>query len=127
MTEGSDPQQDLTYRAPVGSVDLRAFDDDGHSYEIWACHDCLPWHAEVVAVEVFTGLRDECLVRAPADVSLPDGCAMGINKHRLYAHNGTARFTVVAQCLVVEAPAELMAMDLLGNSQPRACPPRPQP
>jgi hypothetical protein len=50
MAEASDPQQDVTYRAPVGSVDLKAFDDDGNSYEIHACHDCLPWHAEVVVV-----------------------------------------------------------------------------
>ncbi|MFF8501406.1 hypothetical protein ACF07L_12230 [Streptomyces anulatus] len=48
--EGSDPQQDVTYRAPVGSVDFMAFDDEGNSYEIPACHDCLPWHAEVVMV-----------------------------------------------------------------------------
>jgi len=34
---------DLTYRAPVLSVDLAADD-----YLIWPCTDCLPWHAEVV-------------------------------------------------------------------------------
>ncbi|MFF3968031.1 hypothetical protein ACFYZI_41580 [Streptomyces griseorubiginosus] len=51
MTEGSDPRQDVTFPAPVGCVDLRAFDDDGNSYEISACHDCLPWHAEVVLIE----------------------------------------------------------------------------
>ncbi|MFI0990597.1 hypothetical protein [Streptomyces exfoliatus] len=50
MAGSSDPQQDVTYRAPVGCVDLRAF-DNGNSYEIHACHDCLPWHAEVVVVE----------------------------------------------------------------------------
>ncbi|WP_030757423.1 hypothetical protein [Streptomyces sp. NRRL F-5135] len=50
MAEGSDPQQDVTYRAPVGSVDLKAFDEDGNSYEIRACHDCLQWYAEVVVV-----------------------------------------------------------------------------
>ncbi|MEV7197970.1 hypothetical protein AB0N81_40180 [Streptomyces sp. NPDC093510] len=43
MAEGSDPQQDVTYRAPVGSVDLKAFDEDGNSHEIRVCHDCLPW------------------------------------------------------------------------------------
>ncbi|MEU9917814.1 hypothetical protein [Streptomyces sp. NPDC051001] len=48
MAEGSDPQQDVTYRAPVGFVDFKAFDDDGNSYEIRACDDCLPWYAEVV-------------------------------------------------------------------------------
>ncbi|MFF4501574.1 hypothetical protein [Streptomyces sp. NPDC001401] len=51
MAEDSDPRQDVTYRAPVGSVDLRAFDDDDNSYEIHACHDCLPWHAEVVVID----------------------------------------------------------------------------
>ncbi|MFD7763526.1 Tn3 family transposase [Streptomyces microflavus] len=51
MAEGIDRQQDVTYQAPVGCVDLRAFDDDGNSYDIHACHDCLPWHAEVVVIE----------------------------------------------------------------------------
>lgn len=49
MTNDSAPNINLS--APVGSVDLRAFDDDGNPYEIWPCHDCLPWHAEVVLVE----------------------------------------------------------------------------
>jgi hypothetical protein len=65
MAEGADRQQDVTYRAPVGCVDLRAFDDDGNSYEIHACHDCLPWHAEVVVVE------EEILVREWHAVSCP--------------------------------------------------------
>ncbi|MFF2235734.1 hypothetical protein [Streptomyces anulatus] len=50
MAEGSDPQQDVTYQAPVGSVDLTAFDDEGNSFEIHAFHDCLPRHAEVIVV-----------------------------------------------------------------------------
>jgi hypothetical protein len=50
MADSPDPKPDVTYRAPVGCVDLRAFDDDGNSYEIHACSDCLPWHAEVVTV-----------------------------------------------------------------------------
>ena len=33
----------LTYSAPVGSVDLAAED-----YEIWPCTECLPWHLEIV-------------------------------------------------------------------------------
>ncbi|MER5765850.1 hypothetical protein [Streptomyces sp. NPDC002082] len=49
MTDDSAPKVDLS--APVGSVDLRAFDGEGTPYEIWACHDRLPWHAEVVLVE----------------------------------------------------------------------------
>ncbi|MFD9047217.1 hypothetical protein [Streptomyces zaomyceticus] len=51
MADGSGSDQDVTYRAPVGSVDLQVFDDDGNAYEIYACHDCLPWHAEVVIVD----------------------------------------------------------------------------
>lgn len=51
MAASPEPKPDVTYRAPVGCVDLQAFDDDGNSYEIQACHDCLPWHAEVVIVE----------------------------------------------------------------------------
>ena len=35
------------YTAPVASVDLVAFDDDGKPYEVWPCHDCYPWHVEV--------------------------------------------------------------------------------
>lgn len=33
----------LTYSAPVGSVDL-----DPHGWDIWPCADCLPWHVEFV-------------------------------------------------------------------------------
>jgi hypothetical protein len=36
-----------TYSAPIGSVDLAAFDEDGEPYEIHGCHYCLPWYAEV--------------------------------------------------------------------------------
>jgi hypothetical protein len=36
-----------TNSAPVGCVDLAAFDDDGEPYEIRPCYSCLPWHAEV--------------------------------------------------------------------------------
>ncbi|MGV9503567.1 hypothetical protein ACWDQ0_35405 [Streptomyces sp. NPDC003642] len=65
MAEGSDPQQDVTYRAPMGSVDLKAFDDDGNSYEIYACHDCLPWHAEVVVVDGEVLVREWHAVGCP--------------------------------------------------------------
>jgi hypothetical protein len=37
----------VDYIAPVASVDLVAFDDDGKPYEAWPCHDCYPWHVEV--------------------------------------------------------------------------------
>lgn len=38
----------ITYDAPVASIDLRAFDDDGNPFPVHPCHNCLPWHAEVV-------------------------------------------------------------------------------
>lgn len=38
---------DVTFSAPIGSVDLRAFNDDGDPCEMLACPDCLPWRAEV--------------------------------------------------------------------------------
>lgn len=41
------PEDRTTYTAPVGSVDLAAFEPDGSSYVIWPCTDCLPFHAEV--------------------------------------------------------------------------------
>lgn len=42
------PRPKITYDAPIGSVDLRAFNDAGDPFEITACFHCLPWHAEVV-------------------------------------------------------------------------------
>jgi hypothetical protein len=40
-------RRNITYRAPIGCVDLAAFGEDGEPYEIHACNYCLPWHAEV--------------------------------------------------------------------------------
>jgi hypothetical protein len=37
----------IGYTAPIGSIDLAAFDEAGEPYEIHACNYCLPWHAEV--------------------------------------------------------------------------------
>ncbi|MFF8840569.1 hypothetical protein [Streptomyces sp. NPDC015130] len=51
MTDTPERKPKTTLDAPVGSVDLAAFADDGTAYEIFACHYCLPWHAEVVVVE----------------------------------------------------------------------------
>jgi hypothetical protein len=51
--------------APIGSIDLRAFDDNGTPYEIFACYDCLPWHAEVAIVE------DKVLVRERHAIDCP--------------------------------------------------------
>lgn len=48
MSEQQPRRPNVTYSAPVGSVDLAAFQDDGTPYDIWPCSDCLPWHAEVV-------------------------------------------------------------------------------
>ena len=38
----------VTYSAPVGSVDLAAETPDGTPYSIWPCPECLPWHVEVI-------------------------------------------------------------------------------
>ncbi|MEU5958755.1 hypothetical protein [Streptomyces sp. NPDC047525] len=51
-------EPNVTYSAPVGSVDLNAFKQDGTSHEIWPCNDCLPWHAEVVRVDGEVLLRE---------------------------------------------------------------------
>jgi predicted RNase H-like nuclease len=53
------PRPNITNVAPIGSVDLRAFDELGDPYEILACLHCLPWHAEVVRDPE----TDEVLVR----------------------------------------------------------------
>lgn len=42
MTE-TPRRPNTTYSAPVMSVDLAA-----GGFEIWPCHDCRPWHAEVL-------------------------------------------------------------------------------
>ncbi|EHB48765.1 hypothetical protein MycrhDRAFT_5606 [Mycolicibacterium rhodesiae JS60] len=42
------PRPDITFHAPIGSIDLRAFNEVGEAYEITACMECLPWRAEVV-------------------------------------------------------------------------------
>lgn len=38
---------DIGYTAPIGCIDLAAFDENGEPYEITGCHYCAPWHAEV--------------------------------------------------------------------------------
>lgn len=38
----------VTFTAPIGSIDLAAFNADGEAYEIWPCQNCLRFHAEVV-------------------------------------------------------------------------------
>jgi hypothetical protein len=49
----------VTDSAPVGCVDVPAFDPEGNSYEITACPYCLPWRAELVRDPE----TDEILVR----------------------------------------------------------------
>jgi hypothetical protein len=43
-----DPMTKITYDAPVGCVDLPAFERDGEPFSLWPCTECLPWHAEVI-------------------------------------------------------------------------------
>ncbi|MCX4406464.1 glycosyltransferase family 1 protein [Streptomyces sp. NBC_01764] len=62
--------------------------------------------------------RDERLVRDPAEVSVPDGHAVGVYNHRLYAHYGTSQFTALARRLVAETPVQLTVMDLFGQRSP---------
>ncbi|MFI9320166.1 glycosyltransferase [Kitasatospora aureofaciens] len=59
--------------------------------------------------------RDVRLVRDPAEITPPEGRAVGIYNHRLYAHYGTARFTQLARHLVAGAPVRLTVMDLFGT------------
>jgi hypothetical protein len=47
MEPGKECRRRITHNAPIGCVDLAAFDEDGEPYEIHGCHYCLPWHAEV--------------------------------------------------------------------------------
>ena len=47
MEPGQRRRRNTTYAAPIGCVDLAAFDEDGEPYEIHGCDYCLPWHAEV--------------------------------------------------------------------------------
>ncbi|MFI6411844.1 hypothetical protein [Streptomyces sp. NPDC050585] len=63
MADDSTPSVNLS--APVGSVDLGALDDEGNPYEIWPCHDCLPWHAEVILVEGVVLVREWHAVDCP--------------------------------------------------------------
>ncbi|MGW3154604.1 glycosyltransferase family 1 protein [Streptomyces sp. NPDC001089] len=62
--------------------------------------------------------RDERLLRDPAEAPAPDGSAVAVYNHRLYAHYGTGRFTALARRLVTEAPVRLTVMDLFGQRSP---------
>ncbi|GAA1749009.1 hypothetical protein [Streptomonospora arabica] len=65
MAPREDRRPNTTYSAPVGSVDLAAEDDHGDSYAIWPCHDCLPWHAEVIRDEDEVFVREWHAVECP--------------------------------------------------------------
>ncbi|RBQ15361.1 hypothetical protein DP939_36380 [Spongiactinospora rosea] len=54
-----------TYTAPVGSIDLMHAKADGTPNEIWPCHDCLPWHAEVVVVDEEIVVREWHAIDCP--------------------------------------------------------------
>ncbi|MFF5020137.1 hypothetical protein [Streptomyces sp. NPDC001165] len=66
QTDTPQRKPDTSRSALVGSVDLRAFADNGTAYEIWPCDHCLPWHAEVVQA------GGEILVREWHAVDCPD-------------------------------------------------------
>lgn len=65
MEHANQRKPNTTYTAPVGSIDLKALREDGTPYEIWPCHDCLPWHAEVIKDD------DEIMVREWHAVDCP--------------------------------------------------------
>lgn len=54
MVDNEEKRPRIDYLAPIGSVDLAAFDENGDAYEISPCPFCLPWRAEVVR-DVETG------------------------------------------------------------------------
>jgi hypothetical protein len=70
MSDAEQRKPNVTYTAPVGSVDLPAFDKEGVAYEIVACDSCLPWCAEVVVVEGEILVREWHAVDCPAFQSL---------------------------------------------------------
>ncbi|WP_336794135.1 hypothetical protein [Gordonia malaquae] len=61
-------RRNVTYTAPVGSIDMPAFDDSGQAYTISPCLECLPWHIEVVLNDVDSG---EVMVREWHAVDCP--------------------------------------------------------
>ena len=83
MPEPGHPERPwVTFDAPVGTVDIAAFDFDGkgNPWQIHACDNCLPWHAEVVAYGGVTYVREWHAVECPAfrqllgeDVDPPEG------------------------------------------------------
>jgi hypothetical protein len=70
MTDTPERMPNVHRDAPVGSVDMPAFQEDGTPYEIWPCHDCLPWHAEVVRSEGDVLVREWHAVDCPLFVEL---------------------------------------------------------
>jgi hypothetical protein len=78
LTAADPDRPNTTYSAPVGSVDLAVENEDGSPYEIWPCHDCYPWHAEVVRDSADIAIREWHAVDCPQfqrliDDGEPDG------------------------------------------------------
>ena len=44
--------------APVGSVDLAAFESDGTPISFRPCQECAPWHAEVMNKDGYVFVRE---------------------------------------------------------------------
>lgn len=44
--------------APVGSVDLDAFEPDGSPISFRPCQECAPWHAEVMNKDGYVFVRE---------------------------------------------------------------------
>ncbi|MDX3232905.1 hypothetical protein [Streptomyces sp. ME19-01-6] len=73
MSDAEQREPNVTYTAPVGSIDLPAFDEEGVAYEIVACDECLPWYAEVVVTDGGILVREWHAVDCPAFESLLTG------------------------------------------------------
>ncbi|MEU9405162.1 hypothetical protein AB0E08_05545 [Streptomyces sp. NPDC048281] len=75
MPDASNQRKNVTYSAPVGSIDLAAEAEDGTPYEIWPCHDCLPWHAEVIQDGDEVAVREWHAIDCPQFQGLVNGAA----------------------------------------------------
>jgi glycosyltransferase involved in cell wall biosynthesis len=85
----------------------------------WTAAAAARMDADLIAkLRVVPAPRDERLLRDPADAAAPEGEAVAVYNHRLYAHYGTAQFTALAHRLVTEAPLRLSVLDLFGTRNP---------
>jgi hypothetical protein len=60
-----DPKLNITNSAPVGSVDLDASNEDGTPAQIWPCHECYPWHVEVIVEDGNAFVREWHAIDCP--------------------------------------------------------------